>query len=282
MAIFVVTVCLLLAYRVWSQPSLRRCCALGAACGFATLARSELALLVLVLAWPVALFADRSSWRVRFTRTSAATLVALVVVAPWVGYNLTRFRHPVFLSSQLETTLAGANCPDTYYGPDLGLFTEQCLSRYPLAPRLDESETALTLRHGAQHYIRAHLGRLPLVAVVRVGRVLGVSHVAQQIDLDVFVEGRERPLVIVGLLVGYATEIAAIAGAVILHRRRGPPVFPLLAVPAVVLLTVALTYATDRFRASAETALAILTAAALDTAWEHWRPSRQAATTSST
>jgi hypothetical protein len=83
----------------------------------------------------------------------------------------------------------------------------------------------------------------------------------------VFVEGRERPLAILGLLVGYMTGIAALAGAVIVRRRRGPPVFPLVVVPAVVLFTVALTYATDRFRASAETALAVLAAVALDALW---------------
>jgi ABC-type transport system involved in cytochrome c biogenesis permease component len=102
----------------------------------------------------------------------------------------------------------------------------------------------------------------------RVGRVLGVYRVKQQIDLDVFVEGRERAVAVTALVAGYALEIAAIAGAVILARRRGPPLVPLLVVPAVVLLTVAVTYATSRFRASAETALAVLAAVAADALWE--------------
>ena len=67
-------------------------------------------------------------------------------------------------------------------------------------------------------------------------------------------------------------RIAAIAGAVIVHRRRGPPVFPLVVVPGVVLFTVALTYATDRFHASAETALAVLAAVAVDALWQRLRP----------
>jgi 4-amino-4-deoxy-L-arabinose transferase-like glycosyltransferase len=272
MAIFIVTLALLFAYRAWERPTLRRCGALGAVCGLAMLSRSELVLLVPVLLWPVALGADRAAWRTRLTRGAAATLVAVAVVAPWVGYNLTRFQHPVFLSSQLETTLAGSNCNDTYYGPDIGLFTEKCLSLYPLGPRLDESVIAQTLRTGAERFIRAHLGRLPVVMSVRVARVIGVYRVSQQINLDVFVEGRERPLVIVGLLAGYATEIAAIVGAMIVRRRRGPPVFPLVVLPGIVLFTIALTYATDRFRASAETALAVLAAAALDAAWQRMRP----------
>jgi len=271
MAIFTATLVILLAYRAWERPTTARCCALGAACGLAALARSELVLLVPAVLWPVALLADRPAWRARLARAAAASVVALAVVGPWVGYNLVRFRHPVYLSSQAETTLAGSNCDDTYYGHDIGLFTQQCLARYRLPAGEDESVSAVELRTGAEHYIRAHLGRAPIVAAARVGRVTGLYRVSQQIDLDVFVEGRERPLVIIGLVAGYVTELAAIAGAVIVRRRRGPPVFPLVAVPAVVLLTVAVTYATDRFRASAETALAVLAAVALDRLWQRVR-----------
>jgi 4-amino-4-deoxy-L-arabinose transferase-like glycosyltransferase len=273
-AIFVATLALLLAYRAWDRPTLLRFCALGAGCGLAMLARSELVLLIPVLLWPVALLADRPAWRARLERAGAATLVAMALVAPWVGFNLARFRHPVLLSSQLETTLAGSNCDDTYHGADIGLFTQNCLSLYPHDPHEEESVTAQTLRKGATHYIRTHLGRAPVVAAARVGRVTGVYRVSEQIDLDVFVEGRERPLAIVGLLAGYATGVAAVAGAVIVRRRRGPPVFPLVVLPAVVLFTVAVTYATDRFRASAETALAVLAAVALDAAWQGLRPRR--------
>ena len=294
MAIFTATLVLLFAYRAWERPTTARVCALGAACGLAMLARSELVLLVPTILWPVALLAgrrhpkstelsasksapgalfDADSWK-GFRRAAVGSVVALAVVAPWVGYNMVRFRHPVYLSSQAETTLAGSNCPDTYYGHDIGLFTQTCLELYPLPPGQDESVSAQTLRKGAEHYIRTHLGRAPLVAAARVGRVTGLYRVSQQVDLDVFVEGRERPLVVVGLLAGYLTEIAAVAGAVVVRRRRGAPVFPLVAVPAVVLFTVAVTYATDRFRASAETALAVLAAVALDALWQRWRTSQ--------
>jgi 4-amino-4-deoxy-L-arabinose transferase-like glycosyltransferase len=271
MAIFAATLVLLLAYRAWEQPDRLRLCVLGAGCGLAMLARSELLLLVPGLLWPVALLARRSPWRVRLAGAGAATIVALVVIAPWVGYNLARFRHPVFLSSQLETTLAGANCPDTYYGDNIGLFTQNCLDLYPHDPGEEESVTAQTLRKGAQRYMRAHLSRIPVVAAARVGRVTGVYRPSQQLDLDVFVEGRERPVAILALAAGYAMELAAIAGALILWRRRELPVFPLVVVPAAVLLTIALTYATDRFRASAETALAVLAAVAIAELWRRAR-----------
>jgi hypothetical protein len=43
-----------------------------------------------------------------------------------------------------------------------------------------------------------------------------------------------------------------------------PPIFPLLVVPAIVVVTVAITYGSIRFRAVAETSLVVLTAVAID------------------
>jgi hypothetical protein len=262
LAIFTGTLVLLLAYRAWELPTVRRVCALGAACGFAMLARSELVLLVPALAWPVALLADRSSWRTRLLRTGGATLVALAIVSPWVVYNLARFHHPVFLSSQLEATLAGANCDDTYHGQNIGLFS--CVVPYPQKANDDESDTAQALRRPAEDYITAHLSRAPAVVGARIGRVTGLFHVGQQIDIDDLVENRERPLAIACVLAGYATGLAALGGAVVLLRRRGPPLFPLVVMVAVTVFTIGASYGNDRFRASAETALLILAAVALD------------------
>jgi 4-amino-4-deoxy-L-arabinose transferase-like glycosyltransferase len=274
MAIFVVTVTLLLAYRAWERPSLGRACALGAACGFAMLARSELLLLVPAVVWPVTMLAGRAPWRTRLVRGGAATLVALLVVGPWLGYNLARFHHPVFLSSQLEVTLAGANCNDTYSGENIGLFTQTCFAHDPGNERQEESDHAQALRHIADHFIRTHAEQLPAVAAARVGRVLGVYHVGQQLGLDVYLERRERPLAIAVLVCGYLLGLAAIAGVVIVRRRRGPPVFPLVAVLAVTLLTVAATYGNNRFRASGETALAVLAAVAIEAAWRLLRTAK--------
>jgi len=122
LAIFVATLTLLLAYRAWEQPTLRRYAALGLSCGAAALTRSELVLLVPALVFPIALTA-RVETRGRWQRAGLATVISIVVVSPWVVYNMTRFQHPVYLSSQLQPTLAGANCQDTYYGKELGLLT---------------------------------------------------------------------------------------------------------------------------------------------------------------
>ncbi len=271
MAIFVATVTLLLAYRAWDQPSMGRIVALGAACGAAMLSRSELVLLLPALLAPVVLLAGGISLRERLTRLAAGTVVALVVVAPWVGYNLSRFSHPVLLSSQFEATLAGANCRDTYHGPSLGSITSTCVKG--LDPTTDESEASVVLRDRAQDFVRDNLGRVPVVVAARVGRVVGVYPPDRLIDVEVFFEGRERWLATLELITFYPVAIGAIAGAVVLRRRRTVPLFPLLALPAIVIVTVAVTYGSNRFRAPAETSLVVLAAIAIDALW-HRFPSR--------
>jgi 4-amino-4-deoxy-L-arabinose transferase-like glycosyltransferase len=265
MAIFVATVTLLLAYRAWDQPSMGRIVALGAACGAAMLSRSELVLLLPALLAPVVLLAGGISLRERLTRLAAGTVVALVVVAPWVGYNLSRFSHPVLLSSQFEATLAGANCRDTYHGPSLGSITSTCVKG--LDPTTDESEASVVLRDRAQDFVRDNLGRIPVVVAARVGRVVGVYPPDRLIDVEVFFEGRERWLATLELITFYPVAIGAIAGAVVLRRRRTVPLFPLLALPAIVIVTVAVTYGSNRFRAPAETSLVVLAAIAIDALW---------------
>ncbi|HEY4396394.1 MAG TPA: glycosyltransferase family 39 protein [Acidimicrobiia bacterium] len=268
MAIFVATVTLLLAYRAWDRPSMGRIVALGAACGAAMLSRSELALLVPALLAPVVLLARGISLRDRLKRLAAGTLVALVVVAPWVGYNLSRFSHPVLLSSQFEATLAGANCRDTYHGPSLGSITSTCVKG--LDPTTDESEASVVLRDRAQDFVRDNLGRVPVVVAARVGRVIGVYSPHRLIDVEVFFEGRERWLATLELITFYPVAIGAIAGAVVLRRRRTVPLFPLLALPGIVIFTVAVTYGSNRFRAPAETSLVVLAAIAIDALWVRW------------
>jgi hypothetical protein len=197
-------------------------------------------------------------------RLGAATAAAIVVLAPWVVYNLTRFEHPVLLSSQLEATLAGANCEDTYAGEFVGGLTTTCM--YGLDPNEDQSVTARILRARVRRFVGDNVERVPVVMAARVGRVLGVFRPAKQINVDVALEGRDRRLAWVMLGWSYVVTIGAVAGAVIL-RRRGRAVFPLLVPLATVLVTVAVTYGTNRFRATGETCLVVLAAVAVDALW---------------
>jgi hypothetical protein len=69
-----------------------------------------------------------------------------------------------------------------------------------------------------------------------------------------------------GLYSFQAVAVLAIVGTVLLRRRRTVPLFPLVATPAVVLVTVLVTYGLTRFRFAAETSLIVLAAVAIDAA----------------
>src|SRR4029079_5223999 len=152
-----------------------------------------------------------------------------------------RFEHPVFLSSQLEATLAGANCDATYYGSGLGLLAN-CLGEVDLHD--DQSVTARTLRHRAFDYIGDHKSRVPLVAAARVGRVAGVYRPSQQVAVTGALEDRERPVAIAILVSWYALVPCALAGGVVLGRRR-LTWWPLVVLPALSFATIAATYGTN-------------------------------------
>jgi 4-amino-4-deoxy-L-arabinose transferase-like glycosyltransferase len=270
LAMFMTALVLLLAYRFWQRPSWARLVAVGAACGAAALARSELVLLAVVLLVPLALITGAVDVRQRLRWLGMGLLAMLIVIAPWIGYNMTRFRHPVYLSSQFEPLLASANCDAVYYGSTTGYFSIPCAraiaTREHLTIDTDQSQQAVVFRREALDYIRHHRGRLPTVVAARLGRVLGVFRPSQQLLIDEYVDGREAPVARATLFGFYLLMLLSIAGAITLRRRREIPLFPLLAVPAVVLVTVAVTYGNTRFRAPAEIVLAVLAAVAIDAA----------------
>ena len=79
-------------------------------------------------------------------------------------------------------------------------------------------------------------------------------------------------------MVFYPTLVAAIAGAVVLARRRVYRVLWVLLVPVVtVTIGAALTYGQTRFRAAAEPTLAVLAAVAIVALVRKLRISRQRA-----
>jgi len=82
--------------------------------------------------------------------------------------------------------------------------------------------------------------------------------------------GTPRHYIEAGFIVMWALQISAIVGVVVL-RRRGEPVYLLLAFIASVILGIALTYGQTRFRAPAEVPLALLAAVAIDGVFRHLR-----------
>ena len=177
LAIFLVTLVLLLAFRFNDRPGTRRAAALGATCGLLALTRSEQVLLIVLLVVPLVLLVRGVRWQQRVTWLAVSVIVAVAVIAPWTAYNASRFKDPVLLSHELGPTLVEANCDAVYSGPDLGYRSGPCLQTSPsrrIPPGGDGSTRDAATRHVAIDYIRAHLGRLPLVVLAREGRVGGV------------------------------------------------------------------------------------------------------------
>jgi 4-amino-4-deoxy-L-arabinose transferase-like glycosyltransferase len=264
-----VALVLLGAYRFWKQPSMRRMLVLGAVTGLGMLGRDELALLVPLVVIPLALVA-KVRWRKRLALGVLGTLAALTVIAPWVGYNMSRFEKPTFISSGLGITLASANCDVTWSGTFEGYWSHQCALDAAIDTSADRSVQADQAQSYALDYIRAHKARLWRVELARVGRAFGGFHPMFQVKLDAFVETRPYHWALVGLGMYYTLFALSLGGSIVLRRRR-VPVFPLWALGVDVVVTVLISFGNTRYRTSFEVTLALLAAIALDVVWSRFR-----------
>jgi hypothetical protein len=272
-SLLVVTV-LLLAVSWRKEPTPGRVAILGALCGLAALARAEMLLLVPLVVIPVAWHKPDVVQRV-ITGVAAS----LLVIAPWVIYNNVRFDERTFLSTNDGIALAGSNCYPVYHGPATGLTSYEarynCLDDPP--PPGDQSEVAKVYRQRALEYMQDHKGRAAVVAAARVGRTWSLFRPADMIQFNKG-EGRESWVTRLGLWLYYPTLVAAVAGVVILFRRREFLVTAVLLAPAVIVtLSSAATYGQTRFRAAAEPVLAVFAAVALAALWDALRRNRQVA-----
>jgi hypothetical protein len=257
---FTSAIVILVAYRFWVAPSVRRALLLGASVGLIALARSEMVLLAVLLVVPLALMLRSQAWRRRLVMLAAATGATLVVLAPWVGYNMARFTHPETLSSQFEATLANANCDETYQGLGKGWYWIPCIRAIP-APPGDDSVKAKVYGKVAGDYIRAHEGELAGVAYARIGRTFAFYQPFRQTDLDV-IENRPQEVSLAALWCWWASVAVAVPGAVILRRSR-VPIWPLLAFVVNVAVAVVVTFGQPRYRAPVDVAVTVLAAVAL-------------------
>jgi hypothetical protein len=240
---------LLAALWLRERPEPKRAAVLGGLIGLAALTRGEAVLLLVLLAAPLA-----RSWR-----TFAVALgVFAVVLAPWTVRNLTTFDKPVLISGNANGIWVGANCPATYHGPLVGYWRFQCYT--PARPGEDESEYYARQRSEGLRYMRDHAARVPAVAVVRVLRLADAWNVDQSVFINAQ-EGRAPRPVRWGIYASWAVMALAVAGAVVLRRRRAP-LGVLLAPVAMVVLVAIATYGTTRFRFAAEPSLCVLAAAA--------------------
>ena len=271
-----VAMLLLCAYRFWKDPSLKRGIWLGVAMGITMLGRDELSLLVIFLVIPLVLLARALSWRQRLTTLVVVGLVTALVIAPWVGYNLSRFQKPVFISAGLGVTLASADCASVWSGSNEGYWSMPCALAYSYSPwfkehpKADDVAQGDEFEHLALTYVRHHEDRVVPVTLAKIGRTFAFFHPFEQIQIDSYVETRPYTWAAVGLAMYYALLALSIAGTVILRRRRVPS-FPLWAIGLNVVFASALTFGQTRYRTTFEVSLVLLGAVALDALWSRLR-----------
>jgi 4-amino-4-deoxy-L-arabinose transferase-like glycosyltransferase len=261
-----------LAYKFRATPRLGPAIALGAAVGIMAMTRSELIGIAVLLIAPLVLSVPHVQFRRRLCWVSAAALACVLVIAPWAVYNSTRFARPVPLSTGLGAAMQTGNCEPTYHGELLGYYELGCLIFFVEDINSDYSVADGQYRRTALRFMSENKSRVPIVIAARVGRTFGLYRPLQQMHLET-----ERATDLWVLRLGFVSYWAllplAIAGAAIARRRR-VPIYPLLAFPFLIAVSVLLTIGSVRYRAPAEIPLLILAAVAVDAAWTRWRRHR--------
>ena len=257
-------VVLLLAYRFWRTPTIAWAAWLGGATAVAALTRSELSLLFVTLVLPIC-FVAPGTGRQAARRIGAATLWFAVGLAPWVGWNVVRYEHPVLLASGIDLSLAYAQCDETWYGPNTGywnLFCADGINRANEGEMVDESELGRQYRAQAGSYIADHRGRWPVVIAARAARTLSVYPPQTQIDGEDERESRERPVLWAATIATWSSYALAVVAFVRPPRSRRH-LLPLLAPLGAGVAGAMITFGTSRYRSAGEVGLVVLAAIGL-------------------
>jgi len=253
------------AIRCWKRPTWGRFAWMSLWIGLASLTRSEAIFLYPLAVVPIALRIPNASWSRRFKMVGVAALTAAIVIGPWVIYNNTgRFKHHIFIVTGSGVAMTFGDCDAGYSGTYLGYWSWTCGIK-GFQNTDDETVLDTEARKEAQHYVRTHLGELPKVTAARVGRLFQVYRVRQSIQFDTFFERRGRWPSRIALWQYYPITLLAIAGAVVMWRRK-LPISPWVALTISVIVAAALTFGVTRYRAGFDAAAVVLAAVALDAA----------------
>jgi 4-amino-4-deoxy-L-arabinose transferase-like glycosyltransferase len=244
----------------WREvPSLSRAAGVGVLVGLATLTRSEGILLWPLLVVPV--LVQARGRRLALIAVSAAGCI--LVLSPWLIRNAVSLGTPV-LSDNEGITVAGANCPETFYGSQIAGFSFDCVASANRSLPTDENETSSSAhaRAAGLRYASHHPARAVFVAVARVAAVWGFYAPGRQN----VVTGRRVGLQKAGVAIYYLLLTLGAVGAAWLWRegRRGD-LLVLIAPFVATAVTAALTYGLVRLRQGAEISLVVL--AALGITW---------------
>lgn len=266
-----IALALLLAYRWRDRPSLGSAAALGAACGIAILTRGEALLLLPLLCLPLA-FSARKNLDHWFRHLLVMGLAAGLLLVPWTVRNQIRFGEFVTVSTNSEEVLFYANCEDVYHGESMGFWSFACQERVREEriaagrspdPPGNEAQRARAWGEMGRRYALDHRDRLPAVAAARVARAWDLAYSDHNIRALV-IEGRPKPWAEAGLWIYRIVGVAGVVGVVLL-RRRGRIVWPLIATVAMVTVIAVYAYGHVRFRTAGDLVLIVGAAVTLDT-----------------
>ncbi|MFT5204397.1 MAG: hypothetical protein ACI9C1_003805 [Candidatus Aldehydirespiratoraceae bacterium] len=249
------------AHRAYEEPSVKRIVHLTVMLSFGALTRSEPFLMFFLLLAPMVMFHPKLEWRDRIKRTAMAAGLAMLILAPWVGRNVTIFDEPTYLAVGPGYVLELGNCDDTYSGTFLGYWSANCDDGTTWPEGGDESAIAAAKYAKATEYIGENWEQLPKVVAARVGRILGVYRPVQGINFDTFFERRVRTHVTVGLWAHYFVMLGSLYGITVWRRRT--TVLPIAAIAGTAIFTAAITFGISRYRIGADLVFVILTAVAL-------------------
>ena len=198
----------------------------------------------------------------------------LVVLAPWMAFNASRFERPTLMTTGTGFVLLLGSCDATYEGVRLGYYSLSCLTESAdqwavASATADESVRDERYRAIAEGYLSEHQSRMPVVAAARVGRAWEVYRFGESIDLNVENEHRAEGPTRLAFWTYWVLSPFSIAGLVVLRRRR-EPITPFVGVMVTVTVTSALTVPrVTRYRVPWDAAEVVLATVALDALLGH-------------
>jgi 4-amino-4-deoxy-L-arabinose transferase-like glycosyltransferase len=263
------------AVKFWKRPTVGRAALMGAGIALAALSRAEAVLLFPLLAMPFAFARRHDGWRIRIKYLIASFGVGAIMMAPWIGYNLTRFRNPVLMSNGAGSTLMVANCAQTYSGGFFGYWYFGCAAGLSTLNG-DESQQEVVWRKRGLTYIEHHESRYPIVVAARVARMWDIwtpARIEQGITLDGALEGRGIWQSQLATDQYFALLLPALAGIWVLRRRK-QPILPFVAIAGMITFTAATTFGITRYRAPFDAMMPLLAAVAVFGALDAWRARR--------
>lgn len=240
------------------QSLIKEGIALGVITGIATLTRSELLLTGGLIILIVTASSRVTEW---LKRVLLVGLTCIVTLAPWVGYNLSRFEHPVFLSIGSDITFASAYCDETFYGENIGYWSFACQEeawQYArskvVEPNPDQSQLMPHVKKYWRSYVAENKLRTAQVIPLRLGRAFGGYELTQQMNLEIFIDGRSREATMASWLLYFSMIPLALLGWRLISLSFWNRIIFLVPILASIV-TVAITWGNPRYRFSVDVIL---------------------------